>query len=117
MKSIALTIIFLPAVFLAGCASYSRIESVHIGMSLEDVMALQSPCYYRGQDGISTAYGCDFEVPSGSGRTIKPYILTFNYGRLVDISIDERQLDREAMRDSYYDPHFRSGFFYHHYRH
>ena len=91
-------------------------------MTPDEFAQLQTPCFYRGQSDKYLRYNCEFDVPSDyefDKRLIKPYIVTFENGKLTQIKLDERELDRDVIR--YRDPYFYRGYghpyFYRGYRH
>lgn len=89
---------------LSGCAHYARMEQVRIGMTVEDFRLLSTPCYYRGATEDTLEYGCRLNVPSGQGlskRSIRPYVMTFEEGKLTRIEYDEEESKRQESRDAY----------------
>lgn len=111
MKQI-LPILLLPALMLAGCTNYAVIEQARMGMTVDELLMIDTPCYFRGESDSKVTYNCRFSVPNGpysADRTVKPYIMTFEDGKLTEITLDEKELDRQTLRDGlYYD----YGFYY-----
>jgi hypothetical protein len=111
MKQI-LSILIAPALMLAGCTNYAVIEQARIGMTVDELLMIDTPCYYSGESDDTVTYNCSFSVPVGpysSDRAIKPYIMTFENGKLAKITLDQKELDRQTLRDNlYYD----YGFYY-----
>jgi outer membrane protein assembly factor BamE (lipoprotein component of BamABCDE complex) len=93
----------LPVILLAGCTHYANVDQVHKGMTVDQVLAIDTPCYYRGESGQIISYNCEFSVLYKNHKSIKPYILTFKDGKLARIAINEKALTREALEDQYYD--------------
>ena len=114
----------LVPVLLAGCTKYAMVEQVRVGMTSSEFAQLETPCFYRGQSDKYLKYSCKFDVPSGykfDERLIRPYIVTFKNGRLSQITLDERELDRDVIRyqDYFYYPPtygYRNRYFYRGYR-
>lgn len=106
-------ILTLVMVMLTGCVNYAPIEQTRMGMTLQEFSYLDTPCYYRGENGESIQYSCKFKMPTGS---IRPYIMTFTDGRLTEILVDENELDRQMMQDridlQYHLYHPRFGYYY-----
>ena len=103
MKRLSITTISL-LFLLAGCTDYARREDIKMGMTVDEV-AVRTPCFFRGGSGISLKYSCQLDVPSGQyleRRSIIPYILTFEDGRLKKIELDEAERQREAIMYRYY---------------
>lgn len=97
----------LLALTVNGCVHYAAIEQVHTGMTIQELMQVDTPCYYRGTKEQEVCYSCQFKVPND--HSVKPYILTFKDGKLVEITLDERELDRQQMRNWYY---YGPGYYY-----
>ena len=72
-----------PILLLVGCTHYANIDQVHQGMTVDQLLAIDTPCYYRGESGEILSYGCEFSVPYSNGQSVKPYILTFKDGKLT----------------------------------
>lgn len=104
-----LTVLVLDA---GGCVHYAAIEQVNPGMTVQELLQVDTPCYYRGTKDGEVSYNCQFRVSSNehlSGSSVKPYILTFKDGKLNEITLNERELYRQQIRDwYYYDP----GYYY-----
>ena len=93
---------------LSGCVHYANIERTRMGMTVNELLAIDTPCYYHSETDNTVNYNCRFSVPSGrhgENRSIKPYIMTFEDGKLTEIRINEEQLDRESLRDEFYYRH------------
>ena len=108
--------LLLLMVSVSGCTHYTNIERVQIGMTPEELMQIDTPCYYRGSQGEKTYYNCKFKVSSSeymSSHAVKPYILTFTDNKLAEISLDEAELDRQQIRNWYYGPgYYGPGYYY-----
>lgn len=103
MRRLWLLTLLLPVV-LSGCAEYAQIEQVRMGMTIEDFRLLSTPTYFRGETENTLEYGCQLDVPSGQGlskRSIRPYIMTFEDGKLSKIEYDEEESNRESLRNEY----------------
>lgn len=113
----------LPALIVllstTGCVQYAGIEQTRMGMTVNELRMIDTPCYFRGESGEKILYNCQFSVPTGpysNERTIKPYILTFEDDRLTEIALDEQELDRQRFEDGlYYQHRFYYPYGYHFY--
>ncbi len=123
MKCTTILMVGLVTAGLTGCVNYAKIERTRIGMTVDELMALETPCYYGGQTDDQITYHCRFSIPSGpqsEKRTIKPYIMKFENNTLTEITLDENELTRQEIRDNYYFQHrfyypyghFRAGYPY-----
>ena len=74
-KMKTLSILTILAFAVGGCVHYAAIDEVHTGMTIEELMQVNTPCYYRGTKDQKVCYGCQFRIFSGG--SVKPYILTF----------------------------------------
>ena len=111
MKCLVMAISLL--LLLSGCSEYARLEDVGLGMTVSEVTR-QTPCIYKGKTDSQLQYSCMLNVPAGQyyyGRTVRPYILSFENGQLAKIDLDEKELDREALR--YRFNHLYHGYGYH----
>lgn len=106
--------ILLP-ILLTGCVNYANIEQTRMGMTVDELLAIDTPCYYRGESENQVTYNCQFSVPTSrytTDRTVKPYILTFENGKLTEIKVNEQELDRRMLRDGFYGP-YPYGYYFH----
>ena len=90
---------------LTGCVNYANVEQARIGMTVDQLLAIDTPCYYRGESNGKTTYNCKFSVPAGSyssARAVKPYIMTFEDGKLTDMTLNQKEIQRQMMRDRIY---------------
>jgi len=111
---------FLCVFIFSGCTHYAYIEQVQIGITIEELMQIDTPCYVNSTYEDKTLYNCRFRVSSKEytfGRSVKPYILTFEDDTLTDITLNEHELDRLLMREWYYGPGYHPyGYPYPYYR-
>lgn len=98
MKLLLMLIILL-VIAVPGCTQYAAIDNVRTGMTVDELIQIETPCYCSGKSDESLTYNCDFKVPGG---LVKPYILTFKDGKLAEIAIDQKELDRRQIRDRFY---------------
>lgn len=99
----------LLVIVLPGCVQYAGIENVRIGMSVDELKQIETPCYCSGQSDKSLTYKCRFKV-NRPGAFVQPYILTFIDGKLTDVVIDEKELDRQQIREQFY---YRDRYYFH----
>jgi hypothetical protein len=96
---------------VTGCTKYADIEQVQMGMPLDELLQLETPCYYRGTSGDQLKYSCKFSVPYESAfskRAVRPYVLMFKEGKLTEMELDERELDRQSIRSQ---SHYKYGYY------
>jgi len=98
----------LTIALLGGCTNYAQVEQARLGMSIRELRQIDTPCYYSGESDGQVTYNCRFSVPAGpysNKRTVKPYILRFENDELTEIKLNEKELDRDAIRDEYHFHH------------
>lgn len=101
MKFIIYTQVLICLLAITGCANYAQIEQLQMGMTTQEVAAIAPDCTISARSWETSEYKCRLNVPKASNpddRTINPYILKFKNDRLQEITLDEKQLDRDNIR-------------------
>ena len=94
------------ALFVAGCTQYSCREEVHLGMGIEQAKRRVVGLRWLAEESERVEYGCNLAVNCGTDdwfQDTEPYKLTFQYGALIRMEIDQDELTRRELEQAVQD--------------